>query len=424
MTLDVSHNTALESLYCYNNQLTVLDVSNNPTLAKLHCGRNHLTALNVNNNAALTFLRCFENQLSHLDVSRNPALEDLKCGYNQLTALDVSKNTELTELNCEGNRFSLLTDVTRFDLNTLPGAFDVTKASEWTGATVSGTSIQIAPCARFITYTYDMGNGHRGTFTLERKVTGTVSHNFGKWVTTTSATATTEGRQEQICSRCGYKAYRIIPATGESGGTGGSSGGGGPSKPSIKPVTPTPKPEQPTTPVNPFIDVSNDAYYHDAVLWAVERKITNGVTEDRFSPDSPCSRGQIVTFLWRMVDSPVVKDVSNSFSDVVEGSFCYNAVLWAAKNGITTGISVDLFGTDMTCTRGQMAVLLYRYAGSPTVKETSRFADVAADSYYSVAIAWATEQGITNGTTETTFSPDAVCTRAQIVAFLYRAFTK
>lgn len=424
MTLDVSHNTALESLYCYNNQLAVLDVSNNPTLAKLHCGRNHLTALNVNNNAALTFLRCFENQLSHLDVSRNPALEDLKCGYNQLTALDVSKNTELTELNCEGNRFSLLTDVTRFDLNTLPGAFDVTKASEWTGATVSGTSIQIAPCARFITYTYDMGNGHRETFTLERKVTGTVSHNFGKWVTTTSATATTEGRQEQICSRCGYKAYRIIPATGESGGTGGSSGGGGPSKPSIKPVTPTPKPEQPTTPVNPFIDVSNDAYYHDAVLWAVERKITNGVTEDRFSPDSPCSRGQIVTFLWRMVDSPVVKDVSNSFSDVVEGSFCYNAVLWAAKNGITTGISVDLFGTDMTCTRGQMAVLLYRYAGSPTVKETSRFADVAADSYYSVAIAWATEQGITNGTTETTFSPDAVCTRAQIVAFLYRAFTK
>ena len=309
-------------------------------------------------------------------------------------------------------------------MNTLPGAFDVTKASEWTGATVSGTSIQIAPCARSITYTYDMGNGHRETFTLERKVTGTVSHNFGKWVTTTSATATTEGRQEQTCSRCGYKAYRIIPATGESGGTGGSSGGEGPSKPSIKPVTPTPKPEQPTTPVNPFIDVSNDAYYHDAVLWAVERKITNGVTEDRFSPDIPCSRGQIVTFLWRMVDSPVVKDVSNSFSDVVEGSFCYNAVLWAAKNGITTGISVDLFGTDMTCTRGQMTVLLYRYAGSPTVKETSRFADVAADSYYSVAIAWATEQGITNGTTETTFSPDAVCTRAQIVAFLYRAFTK
>lgn len=433
--LDVSNNSALKHLDCSRNPLVTLDVSHNLALEHLNCCNNRLTVLDVSQNTALKSLDCSSwydqfnnlsnaNQLMTLDVSRNPALEDLKCGYNQLTALDVSKNTELTELNCEGNRFSLLTDVTRFDLNTLPGAFDVTKASEWTGATVSGTSIQIAPCARFITYTYDMGNGHRETFTLERKVTGTVSHNFGKWVTTTSATATTEGRQEQICSRCGYKAYRIIPATGESGGTGGSSGGGGPSKPSIKPVTPTPKPEQPTTPVNPFIDVSNDAYYHDAVLWAVERKITNGVTEDRFSPDSPCSRGQIVTFLWRMVDSPVVKDVSNSFSDVVEGSFCYNAVLWAAKNGITTGISVDLFGTDMTCTRGQMAVLLYRYAGSPTVKETSRFADVAADSYYSVAIAWATEQGITNGTTETTFSPDAVCTRAQIVAFLYRAFTK
>ena len=112
--------TGLKGLNCENTQLTTLDIGSNTALTFLNCSNNQLTELDVSKNTALETLYCYGNELSALDVSNNPALEDLKCGYNQLTALDVSKNTELTELNCEGNRFSLLTDVTRFDLNTLP----------------------------------------------------------------------------------------------------------------------------------------------------------------------------------------------------------------------------------------------------------------------------------------------------------------
>lgn len=243
-------------------------------------------------------------------------------------------------------------------------------------------------------------------------------HTFEPWVTVVEATNTTDGKQQRICSVCGYKETRIIPATGNNGG-GNSGGGGGSSSPAVKPAGTTPEPE---LPVLRFTDVSSSAYYYNVVAWAVDSGITSGTSANTFSPDNACSRAQVITFLWRMAGSPVVTNTVSAFDDVPADSYYWNAVQWATANGITAGIASGLFGSNSTCTRGQMAALLYRYVGSPTIDGELPFADVSADSYYAKAVIWAAENGITNGVSETTFAPDNICTRAQIVAFLYRAF--
>lgn len=175
------------------------------------------------------------------------------------------------------------------------------------------------------------------------------------------------------------------------------------------------KPEEPS----PYRDVSKDSYYYDAVQWASDKGITNGVADGVFAPDWVCTRGQIVTFLWRSVGSPAPKTAEMPFADVSEDAYYAQAVLWAVENGITKGTSETTFSPDQTCTRAHAVAFLYRLAGSPAVTGSS-FQDVAADAYYNAAVAWAVQQGITNGTSETTFSPDETCTRAQIVTFLYR----
>ena len=439
-TLNVSNNPALEHLDCYNNQLTALDVSNNSALKSLDCGKNQLKILNVSNNPLLESLHCSNNQLTTLDVSSNLLLKTLWCGGNQLTALDVSKNTQLKDLGCqsnhltsldlshqagfeslycEDNHFLLTSNAAQLDLSTFPGTFDVTKASEWTYAHITnGTTLEIPSCATSITYKYDMGNGYSEIFTLEKDPAGTVPHSFGEWVTTIPATTTTDGEEQRICSVCGYKETRIIPATGNNGG-GNSGGGGGSSSPAVKPAGTTPEPE---LPVLRFTDVSSSAYYYNAVAWAVDSGITSGTSANTFSPDNACSRAQVITFLWRMAGIPVVTNTVSAFDDVPADSYYWNAVQWATANGITAGIGSGLFGSNSTCTRGQMAALLYRYADSPAIDGELPFADVSADSYYAKAVIWAVENGITNGVSETTFAPDNICTRAQIVAFLYRAF--
>ena len=168
-----------------------------------------------------------------------------------------------------------------------------------------------------------------------------------------------------------------------------------------------------------FSDVPADAYYSDAVLWAVEKGITVGTSETTFSPDMTCSRAQIVTFLWRAAGSPEPKSMT-SFSDVVSGSYYEKAVAWAVEKGITNGTSADTFSPDMDCNRAQAVTFLMRAAGSPKPKSPTSFSDVVSGSYYENAVAWAVEKGITNGTSGDTFSPDMDCSRAQIVTFLYR----
>ena len=169
-----------------------------------------------------------------------------------------------------------------------------------------------------------------------------------------------------------------------------------------------------------FVDVPENAYYAPAVNWAVEKGVTEGTSATTFSPDAACTRAQIVTFLYRAAGSPAVKSTVNPFTDVTASDYYYNAVLWAVENGITTGTSETTFSPNESCTRAQCVTFLYRAVGSAATAKAI-FTDVSADAYYAPAVDWAVEKGVTDGTSATTFSPDAVCTRAQIVTFLYRA---
>lgn len=175
------------------------------------------------------------------------------------------------------------------------------------------------------------------------------------------------------------------------------------------------------TMLNYFVDVFASDYYYDAVLWAVENGITNGTSATTFSPTDPCTRAQMATFLWRAAGSPEPVGSTNPFVDVSADAYYAKAVQWAYEQGITGGTSATTFSPDETCTRGQMATFLWRDAGSSAVSgEGAPFVDVPADGYYATAVDWAYEEGITGGTSATTYSPNDPCTRGQMVTFLYR----
>ena len=173
-----------------------------------------------------------------------------------------------------------------------------------------------------------------------------------------------------------------------------------------------------------FVDVPEGSYYEEAVDWAVEKGITTGTGNNYFTPDGICTRAQAVTFLWRVAGSPTPKTEAMVFEDVLDGSYYYEAVLWAVENGITVGTSATTFSPELTCSRAHIVTFLWRAANSPSVKMDNPFTDVAADAYYIDAVLWAVKHKITVGTTLSTFSPDEGCTRAQIVTFLYRAHSK
>ncbi len=171
----------------------------------------------------------------------------------------------------------------------------------------------------------------------------------------------------------------------------------------------------------PFTDVSADSPYADAILWAAKNGVTQGKTATTFGPSDPCTRGQIVTFLWRAAGSPAAKGTATVPADVAPGSYCYDAVAWALENGITKGTTDTTFSPDAPCTRGQAVTFLFRAQGGSASGAATAFTDVAAGSYCADAVAWAVESGVTKGTTATTFSPEDPCTRGQIVTFLFRA---
>lgn len=171
---------------------------------------------------------------------------------------------------------------------------------------------------------------------------------------------------------------------------------------------------------SPFSDVSTSAYYYEAVKWAQEKGITGGIGNGLFGPNQPCTRAQIVTFLWRAAGSPEPKSMS-SFSDVSADSYYAKAVAWAVENGITTGTGDGKFSPDATCTRAQSVTFLFRAIGK-LVDSKAEFSDVLTDSYYANAVAWAVENGVTNGIGDGLFGPNNSCTRAQIVTFLFRAY--
>ena len=172
-----------------------------------------------------------------------------------------------------------------------------------------------------------------------------------------------------------------------------------------------------------FDDVIPGTFYYDAVMWAVKNNITKGTGASTFSPGDGCTRFQIVTFLWRACGCPTAATAA-SFSDVSPSDSFYEAVRWAVERGITNGTGGSSFSPYATCTRAQIVTFLYRAAGSPTVSSGIRFFDVAPNAFCRDAVVWATERGITNGTSDTTFSPDAACTRAEVVTLLYRTLNK
>ena len=205
------------------------------------------------------------------------------------------------------------------------------------------------------------------------------------------------------------------PNGGSGGNTGDNTGGntGGNSGT----VTPS-KPE-----TLPFTDVEEGSYCYDAVRWAVEKGVTEGVSETSFAPNEPCTRGQAVTFLWRAAGSPAPESQEMPFTDVAESSPYAKAILWAAENGVTKGVTETTFAPNQPCTRGQIVTFLYRSQGAPAQAGSNPFTDVAEESPYLPGILWAAENGVTKGVTETTFAPNNTCVRGQIVTFLFRLWT-
>ena len=252
----------------------------------------------------------------------------------------------------------------------------------------------------------------RLTYTYTGSAARTVTLASSKIVTVNEAEKTTEGDTSSqpftvTITRAGTT---TDGGTGGAGGGGIGGGGGG---------TVTPAPGGATQ--NPFVDVKQGDYYYDAVQWAVGKKITSGTSATTFTPDGICTRAQTVTFLWRSQGSPKAAGAENPFTDVSKDAYYYDAVLWAVEQGITNGTSATTFSPDATVTRGQTATFLWRVAKQPQVDQTANpFADVTQDAYYYNAVLWAVAKEITNGTSSTTFSPDQGCTRAQIVTFLWR----
>ena len=181
------------------------------------------------------------------------------------------------------------------------------------------------------------------------------------------------------------------------------------------------KPLVPEVPGTSFTDVPTGAYYEEAVGWAVEKGITKGTSDSTFTPDGVCTRAQAVTFLWRAAGSPAAKASALPFADVKAGSYYDDAVRWAVENGVTVGTSATTFSPNATCSRAQIVTFLWRAQKSPAAGSANPFDDVAGSAYYADAVQWAVQKDITKGTSATAFSPDANCIRAQIVTFLYRS---
>ena len=232
-----------------------------------------------------------------------------------------------------------------------------------------------------------------------------LGHNYTEEVT--KPTCTERGYTTYTCSVCGdsYKGSYVDPLGHNY--KNGTCTRCGAKDPNYKPQA-------------NFSDVAAGSYCYDAVQWAVANGITNGTDATHFSPNTGCTRGQVVTFLWRAAGEPVVSG-NVGFVDVAPGSYCYEAVKWAVAKGITKGTDATHFSPNATCTRGQVVTFMYRATGEPAGGGSNGFVDVAAGSYCYNAVQWAVAKGITKGTDATHFSPSATCTRGQVVTFLYRA---
>ena len=252
----------------------------------------------------------------------------------------------------------------------------------------------------YTTYTCSCGNSYRDA------ITDALGHSYIAIVT--EPTCVDAGYTTYACKRCGnnYKGDAVQPI-GHDYKNGKCT--------RCDAIDPNYKAPTAVT----FSDVAAKAYYSDAVQWAIKNNITNGTDDTHFSPNQGCTRGQVVTFLWRAAGSPTVSGDAG-FVDVKSTDYYYDAVKWAVANGITNGTDATHFSPSATCTRGQVVTFMYRAEGSPATSGSCGFVDVKSADYYYNAVIWAVANGITNGTDATHFSPSATCTRAQVVTFLHR----
>ena len=534
--LDVSQNKALKKLNCYGVKMKELNVSGCTALEELDCGGNQLTALDVSQNVKLTRLDCASNQLTALDVSKNPDLKDLYCRNNNLAVLDVSKNSKLESINCEKNGLTSL-DLDKnekieyvnleyhqfynkgtlpagetFDLKTLPGDFDPSRTKNWIGGTVDTAGILTVDAdATEVTYDYQTKSGNTaakylmscklnvkgGTTPVAKyaiSVTGGIANlakaaegsvvtltadapaanmHFARWEVESGSEAVTFANATnsattfpmpagEVKVKAVFEADEImvpiqydVSVLNDGNGKAFASPAKAAADTAIT-LTATPnagyhfkawrvilggvtitdnKFTMPAEDVevqavfekdapiskHPFLDVPAGAYYEDAVVWAVGKGITSGTNATTFDPNGTCTRAQAVTFLWRAAGSPTPKTKLMPFPDVPVGSYYWNAVLWAIEQGITEGTSYLTFSPNDSCTRAQIVTFLWRAKGNPAVSGSAPFTDVPPDAYYAAAVTWAEKNGITGGIGNGLFGSNNTCTRAQIVTFLYRA---
>ena len=286
-----------------------------------------------------------------------------------------------------GNSISLNRDTVHFAGTDISHTHTYTDAITAPTCTEQGYTLHMCFCGDSYTDTYVDALGHA----------------WDDGVITVQPTDENAGEKTYTCTRCGSTRTEVIPATGGYIPCDGA-----------------------TCPGKAFSDMpAKGNWAHDPIDWAVSNEITNGTSASTFSPEEGCTRAQVVTFLWRAAGQPDPVSSENPFSDVREGAYYYNAVLWAVEKGITNGTSGTTFSPDDTCTRAQIVTFLWRYEGEPAPTSIDNpFTDVKTSAYFGNAVLWAVENGITNGTSNTTFSPDDTCTRAQVVTFLYRNVLK
>lgn len=308
------------------------------------------------------------------------------------TKIPTTSETGTLTGNC--SRCFGTTTVTMPQLNTTDYTYEVIKAASCTTTGIGR---------------YTWNDKNYGSFSFDVTIQQT-PHDYRNAIT--DPTCTEQGYTTYRCSVCGDSYVSdIVAATGHSFADGKCSVCGADDPACL--------------PENPFIDVEEADYFFIPVLWALQKEITNGISATEFGPNAHCTRGQIVTFLWRACGSPEPTMTANPFSDVKEAEYYYKAVLWAVENSITTGMSETTFEPDATCTRGQVATFLWRTQGKPdSQSSTNPFVDVRSGEYYYDAVLWAVGNGVTQGTGINTFSPDDSCTRGQIVTFLYRVLAK
>ena len=350
-------------------------------------------------------------------------LKYLDCAGNHLTSLDLSRNTKLAELDAENNTYTITPVNDRFYLASLPAGFDVAKTSHWQGGTVSGNILTINSDVDEVTYDYDCGKDFTTTFTLEIPTQYTVTAHglYGGVMGITPGEDYTA--RYTVGAQVGLQIGKRDGFTLQGLTLALTDKGGGKYTfvmPAGK-ITVKAAFMDDNTMLNFFTDVHAEDYYYDAVLWAAQKGITGGMSDTLFAPNAACTRAQIVTFLWRAAGSPEPKALS-SFADVTADAYYAKAVAWAVENGITNGTTDTTFGPDETCTRAHGVTILSRAAGTNTASGNSNFADVDVNAYYASAVKWAVDNGITNGISSSLFGPDSSCTRAQIVTFLYRMY--